>query len=271
MRFLDKLERRIGWFAIKNLVLYIVIGNAAVWLFSFATRNGALIAQLVLFPQLVFRGEIWRVVTFVFLTSFNYSPISVLFELYFVYMVGSALENNWGRFRLTFYYFCCLVLTVLVSLITGVPVIGAGYINLSIFFVFASLAPDMYIRLFFIIPVKIKWLAWAAAAFTAYQFVMSESWIYRLLVLAPITVYFIFFGPGYISTLLNNRRAYTNKRNFQRKVDASRIIKASFHKCTVCGITELDSPDMEFRYCSDCVGDYEYCMNHLHDHHHRTD
>jgi membrane associated rhomboid family serine protease len=270
MRILDRIERKIGWFSIPNLILYVIIGNAAVWLTGFAFRDISLLSRLYLAPQMVFRGEIWRIFSFVLLNSFGSSPISVIFELYFLYMVGSSLEYNWGSFRLTFYYFASLLLTAAVSLLTNTPVAGAMYIHLSLFLAFAQIAPEMRILLFFFIPVKIKYMGWAAWAFIAFQFVMSPGWGDRLIILAALAVFVLFFGSQITHSLRLNRRAFINKREYGKKINSSKLVRASFHKCGECGKTEIDAPDTEFRYCSKCQGNYEYCMDHLNNHIHHS-
>ncbi|MDR3121507.1 MAG: rhomboid family intramembrane serine protease [Clostridiales bacterium] len=270
MRLLDMLERKIGWFAVRNLILYVIIGNAAVFLFGFTGIGGAeFAARLMLLPGEVLRGEVWRVVTFVFAESFGSSPIFLLLELYFLYMIGTSLEHAWGSFKMNFYYFCGLAATVAASLLTGAPG-SAGAIHLSLFLAFAQLAPELQILIFFFIPVKIKWLGWAAWAFTAYSFVMAGSWQARLLIAMPLCAFFLFFGGGIVRGLRNNRRAFFNRRDFElKKADAERA-KGTFHRCAVCGRTEKDAPELEFRYCSRCEGDYEYCAEHLHAHTHKV-
>ena len=271
MRLLDRLERRIGNLGIRNLALYIVIGNAAVWLLGFAFQSNYTLADLLMLSRAaVLRGEVWRIVTFALLTSFGGSVLTVILELYFIYMIGTNLEYSWGSFKLTFYYFAGLLLTVAVSLVTGIGVRGARYLHLSLFFAFAQLAPEMRIMLFFIIPVKIKWLAWISWAFTALEFIRAEPWQQRLVILAPITVFLFFFWRDILYFIRSKKKSSANRGDFHRKVRAAKIVKTSFHKCEVCGRTELDSPDMDFRYCSKCEGNYEYCSDHLRDHNHRS-
>lgn len=270
MRILDKLERRIGWFALRNLPIILVAGNALVWLLGFVFTDNTFIMKLVLTPSEVFKGEVWRVLTFIFINSFGSSPLSALLELYFLFMVGRNLEANWGSFRLTLFYFIGYALTVITSLVTGYSVAGARYIHLTLFFAFAQLAPEMRLLLFFIIPVKIKWLAWAAWAFTAYEFIMAGSWVNRLFILAPIVAFVLFFWTDITTIIRLNRSSFKRKRIFEQKKFESRMYKDYFHKCEVCGITETDAPNMDFRYCSKCEGSYEYCEKHLNDHNHRT-
>ena len=270
MRILDKLERRIGWFSIKNLPIILVAGNAAVWLLGFIFTDNTFITRLVLVPSAVFKGEVWRILTFIFINSFGSSPLSALLELYFLFMVGRNLEASWGSFRLTAYYFIGYALTVIVSLATGYSVAGARYIHLTLFFAFAQLAPEMRLLLFFIIPVKIKWLAWAAWAFTAYEFIMAGSWAGRLFILAPVAAFVLFFWNDIMSAIRYNRGAFGGGRKAGKKSGGPKVIKHYFHKCETCGLTDLDAPEMDFRYCSKCAGNHEYCMNHLNDHYHRT-
>ena len=268
MRIVDRLERKIGWFAVRNLIVYIVAGNALVWLVGFIFQGNVFADRLALIPSQVFKGEVWRVFTFLLLTSFGSSPISAILELYFIYMIGRSLEADWGSFRLTLYYFIGFFLTVAISLATGMPYASAGYIHLSLFFAFAMLAPDMQILLFFFIPVKVKWLAWLSAAFMAFGFVIAPHWVIRLYILAPLVAFALFFGQDIAGMFGNNRRAYKNKSAFRNKLAKANVVKVSFHKCEICGVTENDSPDAEFRYCSKCAGDHEFCMEHLGDHNH---
>ena len=269
MRLLDKLERRIGWFAIRNLTIILVTGNAIVWLFGMVFPDNQFVIRMALVPAAVFKGEVWRIVTFIFLNTFGSSPLSALLELYFLFMVGRNLDASWGSFRFTLFYFIGFALTVITSLATGFPVFdGARYIHLSLFLAFARIAPDMRILLFFIIPIKIKWMAWAVWAFTAYEFIMASSMAARLFILAPVVAYLLFFWHDIFDSIRLNRKAVYSRRDFERKKGEARVIKASFHKCDVCGLTERDAPDMEFRYCSKCKGDHEYCSNHLGDHYH---
>jgi hypothetical protein len=184
-------------------------------------------------------------------------------------MIGRNLEYSWGSFRLTLYYFIGFFLTMAISMISGVPVWGARYIHLSLFLAFAQIAPEMRILLFFFIPVKIKWLGWISWALLAYEFVMTASNAGRLLIMAPIAAFILFFGPQILSSIKMSRRAYYRKRKFEVKKGSDNVVKSSFHKCEVCGLTEVDAPSMDFRYCSKCVGNHEFCSEHLHDHTHR--
>ena len=264
MRFLDKLERKIGRFAVKNLILYIVVANAIVFLVDFIFANTNVKYLLVLTPYHVLNGEFWRLITFNFVPSGG-SILSVAISLYFYYIIGLNLEYRWGAFRLNVYYIIGALATIIGSFATGYAM-TAQFIFLSLFLAYAKLAPDVQILLFFVIPVKVKWLGWLAWIMIAYNIVTSPAIALKILQLTPAVNYLLFFGGDIFRMARNNRKAHINKTKFQVYKGDS---KDSFHKCSICGITDKDDPDMDFRYCSKCNGDYEYCMNHLSEHVHK--
>ena len=158
-------------FGIPNLMLIIVIGNAAVWLLTKMDTTGQIASLLCGSAQGILHGQVWRLVTYVFVPT-EASPIWLLVMLYFYYWIGSCLEREWGNGKFTIYYVSGMLLTaiygVVLSAILGRDVIvSTTYLNLSMFFAFATLYPDMQVLLFFIIPIKVKWLAWADAALFA--------------------------------------------------------------------------------------------------------
>lgn len=260
MNWIDKLERKIGKFCIKNLMMYIVALNGFVF-FLVSFVNGNLINKLVLVPELVLKGEIWRLVTYIFLPP-TYSFIFIIFVLHFYYLVGMSLEHEWGSFRFNVYYFLGMIGTTIGVFITGGYGTGV-YLNLSLFLAFARLFPNFEILLFFVIPVKIKylgWLEWIFIGFTILFFPIP----YKVSAAASVINYFVFFGRDIIRNSKNNRNAYYNRKNFKEKIPNIK----TFHKCEVCGITEKEDPNMEFRYCSECDGYHEYCMDHLYNHEH---
>lgn len=145
-------------------------------------------------------------------------------------------------------------------------IVGQGttalYLNLSLFLAFAYVYPDFEILLFFIIPVKVKYLAWLNWAFIAFTVLVSPL-SNKVAALVSVSNYFLFFGRDIISNIRNNSSSYRRRKQFTPSLK-----KSSIHRCTVCKMTEKDDPTMEFRYCSTCEGDYEYCMNHLKAHQH---
>lgn len=256
MKWLDRLERKFGRFAIRDLMKYIVVLNGIVYLLMMS-RQGAVVGKLALIPAFVMVGEVWRLVTYIFIPPAA-SPIFIFFVLYFYYMIGSALEQTWGSFRFNLYYFLGMLGTTVAAFITG-GFATATYLNLSLFLAFARLYPNFEILLFFFLPVKVKYLAWLNWAFIAYTVLVSPL-PYKIFAIVSILNYLLFFGRTTVRNVNNRRRAHTYRKQTQSP--------KSIHKCTICGITEEDNPDMEFRYCSKCEGDYEYCMDHLRNHEH---
>ncbi|HWR60932.1 MAG TPA: rhomboid family intramembrane serine protease [Clostridia bacterium] len=259
--WIDKLERKLGRFAIKNLMAYIVGITGVVYALSYFDRSGYVIGKLMLIPGLVMRGEVWRLITYIFIPPSS-SPIWILFILYFYYMIGTTLEHEWGSFKFNLFYLTGMLGTTIAAFITGYGATSL-YLNLSLFLAFARLYPDYELLLFFVIPVKIKYLAmldWVYIAFTILAGDMSA----KLVAVVSILNYFLFFGREIINSGRNNRQVYNNRKRFKAELPRDFTI----HRCTICGKTEKDDPNMDFRYCPECEGDYEYCMEHVRNHEH---
>jgi len=261
LSWLDRLERRFGRFAIRNLMAYIVGLTGIVYALSYFDTTGFLISKLMLVPNLVLKGEVWRLVTYIFIPP-SASLIWILFVLYFYYMIGSALEHEWGSFRFNVYYFAGMLGTTIAAFITGYGA-TATYLNLSLFLAFAKLYPDHELLLFFILPVKIKYLAYINWAFIIITVLFGDIGS-KVVAVVSIINYFLFFGKDILTNTKNNRQAYNNRRRFISELPKDFTI----HRCTICGKTEKSDPDMDFRYCPECDGDYEYCMDHVRNHAH---
>ncbi|MDA8083326.1 MAG: hypothetical protein M0024_06685 [Nitrospiraceae bacterium] len=261
MNILDKLERKLGRFAIRELMVYIVGINALVYMLRYGMPQSDAIGRLMLDPQMIMRGEVWRLITWVFIPP-SASLLWIFFILYFYYMVGTGLEHAWGSFRFNVYYFTGVLGTALAAFITGGGT-TALYLNLSLFLAFAYIYPDYEILLFFIIPVKMKYLAWLNWAFIAFTLVTSPL-AYKVAALVSISNYFLFFGREILSTTKRRGSSYNRRRAFAPPS------RGTIHKCTVCGMTEDDDKTMDFRYCSTCEGAHEYCREHLNNHEHVT-
>ena len=262
MSLMNKLERKFGRYAITNLMGYIFAINGLVYILSYVSRGSRLIAQLQFDPSLILQGEIWRLVTFIFIPPG--SSIWVIFILYFYYFLGTSLEHGWGSFRFNIYYFTGIIGTVLAAFLAGQGA-SAVYLNLSLLLAFATIEPDFTILLFFVLPVKIKylaWLGWLAIVFAA----LVEPLPSKVMALVSILNYFLFFGRDVFARWKSRALAYPRRRAF--KAGSRQSQGAFIHKCTVCGMTEKDDPTMDFRYCSRCNGHYEYCMPHLTTHEH---
>jgi len=257
MALLDKLERKFRRYAVPNVTLYLILGQ--VLFFVFALSGRFILERVVLVPQLVLAGEWWRLITFLFIPPMT-NPIFAFFAWYLFYLMGSALEGHWGAFRYNLFLLIGYAVTVGVTFLFPFSVATNIFIGGSVFLAFAYLYPDFQLYIFFILPVKIKWLAlltWIGYAYEA----LVGSWDTRLLVLASLSNFFLFFGKDLYWRIKTGNR----KMVFQAKQYSTG--REPFHKCTVCGKTDISHPQMEFRYCSDCGG-LGYCMDHIFNHEH---
>ena len=259
-------------FGIPRLMLYVAIGNAAFWLLGVV--NARLWPYLVFDPYLVLHGQVWRLISFAFIPPST--GMLALIAIYFYYWIGSTLEQYWGTPQFTIYFFTGIILTVLygflIYFITGVSIpITAEYVYLSMFFSFAVLFPDMQVLLFFVIPVKMKWLAILDAAFFVYG-ILTASFPMNLLPVVAVLNFFLFCGGDLLRML--PRRPSAKTVNFRRESERIRREQRDQlyrHKCAVCGRTDVTNPELEFRYCSRCAGYHCFCQDHINNHIHFTE
>lgn len=273
MNLLDRFDRAVSRFlrqhprfGIRNLMLYLVIGNALIFLLSRMDRSGMLLSYLAFQPVRLLRGELWRLFTFVFVPGAS-GLLSLVLLLYFYYFIGSTLEREWGTARFTVYYLLGMLLTIVYGLLAsllGRPIALTGsYINLSMFFVFATLFPENRILLFFIIPIRIKWLAIAEAVLFVISMISGRT----LLPLVAVLNYFLFCGAELLRRFPTRRLRRTTP--FRRPSAPGDSHTQSYtRKCSVCGKTDTDYPELEFRYCSRCVGYHCFCSEHIGSHIH---
>lgn len=190
-RFLSRLEKKMGRFYISGLMKIIVFGMAGVFLLDLFFSRSVTASDLLSFNKaLILQGQVWRLVTFVFIPE-GTSPIFIFFTLYFYYLIGTALENRWGSRRFNLYYLIGILGADLGGMLTGYGT--SHYLNLSLFLAFACLYPDFEILLFFVLPVKIKYIAYLDAAYLAYR-LFFLSWAGRGSVLLSFLPFFLFFG-----------------------------------------------------------------------------
>lgn len=281
-KLMNKIDRfcwRHPNFGIPNLMIYVVIGTAIVWLFTMMDTTETLSYYLYFNPALFCRGQVWRLVTYIIMPTSS-RPLMLLIQLYFYYFIGSSLEREWGKGRFTIYYFMGILLTVLYSLIvywiTGYAYsVSASYIHLSMFFAFATLWPEQKVLLLYFIPVKIKWLGIVDAVFFALSTILSlvaGDVIGALLPLVAVANYLIFCG-GWLFDYLRPSRARQKARTIEFKAAARRTQETQrqqgySRKCSVCGRTDASHPELEFRYCSRCQGYHCFCIDHINNHIH---
>lgn len=279
MKFLNKLERKFGRNAIHGLMKYIVIINV-LGAFLGILSPGFYEAYLSLDFGQILHGQIWRLITFVLYPDLSSSsgfvnPVSILFfaiKVYFYYWIGNSLEQAWGAFRFNLYYLSGLLLNIVASIILYLAgksfPIGLEAINQAMFLAFAVLYPNVQILLSFIIPIKVKWLGIFYAVITGYNvitYLSMKQYAYALATVMGIANFLIFFF------VTRNAKKGSPKQQVRRakfKKEVRMNSGVTRHKCAVCGRTELDDENLEFRFCSRCDGNYEYCMEHLFTHEH---
>ena len=263
-------------------MLYIIIGNAIVFIFGMMDTTNSLYSLLYFNPAAFLHGQVWRLITFALVPTVD-GILWLVISLYFYYFIGSALEREWGTGKFTIYYFSGLLLTAIYSivwyLITGQAVpASAHYLNLSLFFAFATLWPEQQVLLFFIIPVKMKWLAWVDAAFFVYEivfYIAHGSVGNALIPVVAMLAYLVFCGDWLIDlfrpkTMRQKARTIRFKQAAQQ-VQQEQARQGYTRKCAVCGRTDTSNPELEFRYCSRCAGYHCFCADHINNHIHFTE
>ena len=272
MVYIDRFCRKHPDFGIPNLMKYVCIANVIFWLLGVV--NPVLLSYLRFDPYLVLHGQVWRIVTFAL-----YPPSTgmlAFIAFYFYYWIGSTLEQYWGTPKFNVYFFSGLVLTLLygfvIYFITGLRIqLNAEYVYLSMFFSFAAMFPDMQVLLFFIIPVKMKWLALLDAAFFILG-VVTTAFPVNLLPIVAVLNFFVFCGGELLRSVPRRPGAGTvNFRRASAKIRREQRDRLYTHKCAVCGRTDTDFPNLEFRYCSRCAGYHCFCEEHINNHIHFTE
>lgn len=287
-KWLSKLERRFGRYAIHNLMYYIIILYALGFVLNLLNRD-FYYQFLSLDAAAILHGQIWRIVTFIIQPPSD-SLIFIIFMLHLYYMIGQQLEAAWGAFRFNLYFFSGMVFHVIAALLVymtmGISLpLSVWYLNMSLFFAFAALYPNMQFLLFFAIPVKVKYLALIDGLYFAYA--VLQAFLPAYGGSGQFGIYYKANAVGAVVSILNflifflgsrNMRPYSpqqirRKREFQKNIrKAQRPVQmypnGAKHRCAVCGRTELDDPNLEFRYCSKCAGNHEYCQVRLFTHTH---
>ncbi len=258
----DKFERAFGRYAITNLSIYIVIGQVFVLLgtmFNLIDPN-----LFILWPVLVTHGQWWRLLTFPFylaLPTGTFGPIFTAFALYMFYLMGGALEGYWGALRYNLFLLLGYALTVGAAFVTPGNAVTNLFLGASVFLAFAYLNPDFEFIVFFILPVKVKWLALLAWVGYGVSFFLG-SWPVRLQILASVGNFLLFFAGDIFWGVRRGQRAVVRKARDLAEAGEPR------HRCHVCGKTDLTNPELDFRYCSKCAGDQCYCPEHIQNHVH---
>ena len=289
---MSKFEKKFGKYAIKNLSLMLIMCYVAGYILQLINSN--FLYFLTLDPYRILHGQIWRIFTWILVPPSQLS-IFTLIMLYFYYTVGTLLERTWGTYRYNVYLFSGMLFTVLASFLTmafcylffgelfadpelaGTLFLSCSmyfstyYINMSIYLLFAATFPNAQVLLMFVVPVRVKWMGIIYSLILVYEMIVGTS-----TTLKPITDVFYRFAIGasllnFLVFLLRSRIHMTPKQIKRRqefKSEVRRNPRPTTHKCAICGQTEENDPTLEFRYCSKCEGNYEYCQHHLFTHEH---
>ncbi len=286
MKSPSKFEKKFGKYAIRNLSLMLIICYACGYLFQMLYPN--LLSYLYLNPyEIIFHGQVWRLLTWLIVPPSSFDFFTLLM-LYFYYSLGTTLERTWGTYRYNVYIFSGILFTILGAFLlfayTWVFLGGEGvalwgtyqgysplasmfstyYVNMSIFLAFAATYPNMQILLFFFIPIKIKIMGIIYGALLIYQFVIGGV-ATRFVIGASLMNFVVFFFTSRGRVHMSPRQV---KRRQEFRKEVKKSTKITRHKCAICGRTEETNPELEFRFCSKCDGNYEYCQDHLFTHTH---
>ncbi len=285
-------ERKFGKYAIPNISLLLILCYGCGYIIQFI--NAGFLNYLTLNPYAIVHGQIWRLISWIIVPPSQSNFFFVLITLYFYYSIGSSLERTWGTYRYNVYLFLGMVFTVLGSFMmmayfyiryTTVPPeffsIAAGYfttyyVNMSIFLAFAATFPDVQVLLMFIIPIKVKVLG-IIYAIMLVAGIFTGNVCDRFAICASLLNFVVFY-------LMSRNKFHMTPKQMKRHMEYKRKAKQaskragmqyrnangqiSKHKCAICGRTELDDENLEFRFCSKCNGNYEYCQYHLFTHTH---
>ena len=285
---MSKFERKFGKYAVRNLSLVLIVCYVIGYVIQMSAPG--IVGLLTLNPHAILRGQIWRLVTWVLIPPDSLDIFTIIM-LFFYYSVGSSLERVWGTYRYNVYLFSGMLYTILGSFLAygiyaAMAAAGGGsvnaavvqsastlfstyYINMSIFLAYAATFPEAQVLLMFVIPVKMKWMGIAYGVLLLVQLIGGIG----------LPVFNVFYRIALIASLLNfvifwltSRHRIMSPKQMKRRQEfrsevrrTTRIVK---HKCAICGRSDEDDPTLEFRFCSKCNGNYEYCQHHLFTHEH---
>ena len=296
---ISNFERKFGKYAIPNLSFILVMCYVAGYIITLV--NPAFMSYLRLDPyQIVLHGQIWRIFTWVISPPSSLN-IFTLIMLFFYYSIGTSLERTWGTYRYNVYIFGGMLITVIASLLCmgvcyllfgrwlsaqdaavffsyGSQMFSTYYINMSIFLAYAITYPEFQVLLMFVIPVKVKWLGIVYGVILVLDMIVTfvsglmypAYWFGAVAIGASLLNFLIFW-------IRSRRLSHLNPRQIKRKVKFQHQVREGVkqsaqagHRCCICGRTDADNPDLEFRYCSKCAGSHEYCQEHLFTHEHKV-
>ena len=296
---MSNFEKKFGKYAIKNLSLILIMCYACGYLMKWI--NPGFFTYLYLNPyEIIHHFQIWRLLTWLIVPPDSFDFWTLLM-LYFYYSIGTSLERTWGTYRYNVYIFSGILFTAVgafilygVSSLLGAQSLGLWmtvdgyityptmfstyYVNMSIFLAYAATFPDYEVLLFFILPIKVKFLGIIYGAMLVYQFIVgygtsSALFYYNLGIRFVITASLLNFVVFFFTSRKKVRRGpikiiRQQAVKQQPRHETKKSSGITRHKCAVCGRTDETNPELEFRFCSKCNGNYEYCQDHLFTHTH---
>lgn len=289
MKFIEKLERKYGRYGIPNLTKYMI--GCYVLGYLLMRINPAILSMMSLDVSKILQGQVWRLVTWVIYPPSNSSIFFFVIAIFFFYYpIGMAMERTWESFRYTLYVFSGLIFTIIGAFILhfitggfvelggyvyalGGSIFSTYYVSMSILLAYAFSYPDMQILLWFVIPIKMKWMAYVYIAMIVYDcfsYFRGGMWFMVVPIVSSLLNFVIFYF-GTRDMYRYNPKEIHRKQQFKKAMAQSRAYsegRVTKHKCAICGRTEQDDPNLEFRFCSKCEGNYEYCQDHLFTHTH---
>lgn len=278
MSLLSRLNAKFGRYAVTNVTLFFIIGQVLMYVVAQLNpgQNGVdILERIQMYPHKVLGGEWWRLVTFLFDPPGS-NPIFAFFFWYMFYLMGTTLEVSWGAFRYNMFLLVGYVaaLAFAFGAYFALHAAGAGaqlgivslpaqnaFLYGTVFLAFARLYPDFTLYIFFILPVKIRWLALLQWIGYTYYFLFGP-WMIKAMIVASVANYVLFFGRD---IWLGMKQGHRRMRHQARAIKSPQRL---VHQCRICGVTSEDAPQMQFRYCSKCGGDSCYCAEHLRTHEH---
>lgn len=294
---MSKWEKKFGKYAISNLTFVLIACYVAGYLLTWLARP--IMGYLTLNPYAILHGQIWRMVTWVISPPSSFDLFTIIMLMFYL-SLGTTLEKVWGTWQYNVYIFTGILLTILGSfLCMGVFYLVYGqaatsvmqelcyygawhfstyFINMSIFLAYAATFPNAQVLLMFVIPIKVKYLGIVYGVMLVYQMVgyfqvgllQSAEYWFGVAAVAASLLNFLIFWLRSKNHMNWNPKQVKRKMEFRQDIRRNPNPKITKHKCAICGRSEEDDPTMEFRFCSKCNGNYEYCQNHLFTHQHRT-
>ena len=294
---MSKWEKKFGKYAIPNLTFILiscyVVGYFLKWMAP------SVMGYLTLNPYAILHGQVWRLVSWVISPPSSFDLFTIIMLLFYL-SLGTTLEKVWGTWQYNIYIFMGILLTVLASFVCmgvfylvygeaasivmewlctlGAWCFSTYFINMSIFLAYAATFPNAEVLLMFVIPIKVKFLGFIYGAILVYQMVgyyrvgkSGYEWYwFGVAAIAASLLNFLIFWLRSRNHIHLSPKQVRRKMEFRQDIRRNPNPKITKHKCAVCGRSEEEDPNLEFRFCSKCNGNYEYCQNHLFTHQHRT-